>query len=150
MASLMYAQQCIHCGRSAFVDNYYKTGAKYIKCYRCGYSYSKKVTKTDSFEVKEFLGYGVYNLVKKTGHGEFTFIQSPITDQLKEEFYLELLKDDVDKENCYLVSYESGSFYVLFGTPTENFYLTFDQYKEKMEEKYGVDNGNEWFIAIEH
>lgn len=61
-----------------------------------------------------------------------------ITDEQLEEYRMSCLDDKVDPERSYLVSYKDGIFTILFGSPPENFYLPFEEYKEKMTRKYGA------------
>jgi hypothetical protein len=65
-------------------------------------------------------------------------LNSSITDEQLEKFKLSFMEDNVNQENSYLVSYYSGVFTILLGNPSENFHLTFEEYKEKMNAKYGV------------
>ncbi|MEC2324568.1 hypothetical protein [Lederbergia lenta] len=38
-----------------------------------------------------------------------------------------------------MITYEDGVFRCLLGTPTDNFHLSFEEFKEKMIKKYGED-----------
>lgn len=142
MASNIYATQCPCCGRSAIEDYYYKTDEQYTFCIRCGYNYSKTIEKwrTDCFEYKEEKndGNGVVVLEKKDGSRKKILLNSVVTDEQLENYKTSFLADDINQDKSYLILFRNGVFTVLLGNPPENFYLPFEEYKEKMFVKYGV------------
>lgn len=142
MGSNIYALKCPCCGRSAIEDNYYTTDEMYTFCMRCGYNYSKVIenwTETSSeYREEKNDGNGVFILENKDGSRKNMMLNSSITDEQLKKFKLSFMEDNVNQENSYLVSYYSGVFTILLGNPSENFHLTFEEYKEKMNAKYGV------------
>lgn len=142
MASNIYAIKCPCCGRSAIEDHYYKTGEQYTFCPRCGYNYSKTIkTYTDKgieYIEEENNGHGVFILAYKDGSRQNTLIDTPISDEALEEYKESLRQDSVNLEKSYLVLYKDGIFNVLAGHPPDNFYLSFEEYREKMFAKYGI------------
>lgn len=140
MASNIYATKCPCCARSAVEDHNYKTDEQYTYCLRCGYNYSKTINKwtKDTIEYKEEKnsGNGVCVLVKKDGSRK-TYLMSDVTDEQFNKHKASFMDDDVNQSKSYLISYTDGVFAVLKGNPPENFYLSFEEYKEKMFAKYG-------------
>lgn len=144
MASTYSAVQCPNCSRSAFDDNYYKTGELFISCYRCGYNYSKVIEEdtNDTIKYKEEKdgGNGVFMVVKKNGGRELIMLDGVLTNEEIEKFVKVYLESEVDQEKSYLVHFNSGLFTFLLGTPPENFHLSFQDYKVKMNKKYRADD----------
>ncbi|MBM7650922.1 hypothetical protein [Neobacillus cucumis] len=142
MASNMYALKCPCCGRSAIEDYYYKTDEKYTFCLRCGYYYTKTIEsyKANDVEYKEEKndGHGVFILTDKNGSRKKMMLNGRLSDAQIEEYKASFMDGIVDQKKSYLVSYENGVFKILLGNPPENFYLSFDEYREKMFSKYGV------------
>ncbi|MBT2690624.1 hypothetical protein J7I93_20930 [Bacillus sp. ISL-47] len=142
MASILYAIECPCCGRSAFEDDYYKTDEKFIFCLRCGFNYTKTIEKytKDNIEYKEekIEGHGIFILVNKDGSQEKIILNSSLTNELLEELKAKVNDNNVNQEKSYLISHENEVFTILFGNPPENFYLSFEEYREKMFAKYGV------------
>lgn len=153
MASNISAVKCPHCGRSAIEDYYYKTDETTIICYRCGYNYSRKIknwtTSPIKFEENEYEGFGVIVIVKKDGQGTTTMLNGQLTKKRIEEYHIKLSRDDVDQSQSYFILFEDGVFTVEFGTPSENFHLTFEKYKEKMIEIYGEHEYSDVLVPIE-
>lgn len=149
----MYALKCPCCGRSAFKEYFYHTGEQYIFCVRCGYNYIKTIEKetADSVEYTEekYDGHGMLILVKKDGSRQNIMLNVKITQENLEKYRESFMDDQVNQEKSCLVSYEDGEFTILFGNPSENFYLSFEEYREKMFEKYGVPEF-EFMVPIEH
>lgn len=154
MASIIFARECPQCGRSAVEDNYYKTDETTIICYRCGYYYSKKIeewTKT-SMKHKEVTdeGHGIMSTVDKEGEKTVTILNRALTqeelDQYRQVFNN---NNNINQEKSFLVTYKDGVFTIQYGTPSENFYLPFQQYKEKMIEKYGEHEYSDLLVPIE-
>lgn len=142
MASIMYAIKCPGCERSAFVDDYYKTNEKYIFCMMCGYYYTKTIEKyienSIKYKEEECKGYGMFVLENKDGSCEKVILNDSLTVAQLEELKASLMEGDVNQEKSYLISFENGVFTILFGTPPENFHLSFEEYRKKMIAKYGV------------
>ena len=142
MASLMYAIKCPCCGRSAFEDNYYKTNEQYIFCIRCGYYYTKTIEKytENNIQYKEEKsdGHGIFILVNKDGSRKKVILNCSLTDVKSEELKASFIDSNVNQEKSYLISYKDGVFTILFGNPSENFHLSFEEYREKMFAKYGI------------
>lgn len=142
MASLTYAIKCPCCGRSAFEDNYYKTNEQYIFCIRCGYYYTKTIEKytENNIQYKEEKsdGHGIFILVNKDGSRKKVILNCSLTDVQLEELKASLIDSNVNQEKSYLISYKDGVFTILFGNPSENFHLSFEEYREKMFAKYGI------------
>ncbi|MDN3956719.1 hypothetical protein [Sporolactobacillus laevolacticus] len=140
MASLIYAQKCPSCGRSAIIDDYYKTDEKYIYCLRCGYNYSKRIERyTDKgidYKEEQYDGHGVFILVNKDGNRK-NMLLNEVTDEHLVEYRAQFDDDNVDQEKSYLVFFKDGVFTILHGNPPENFHLPFEDYKKKMYAKYG-------------
>ncbi|MDR7074035.1 hypothetical protein [Fictibacillus barbaricus] len=135
MASTYSAVKCANCGRSAISDFYYKTDEEYICCRRCGYHYSKtckydSANKKDYFEEVEHKGYGVISMVKKDGTRRMLLFNKKISSEDIENNKKLLLAENVDQDKSYFVSFEEGVFTILFGNPSENYHLTFEEYKE--------------------
>ena len=153
MASNIFARECPQCGRSAIEDNYYKSGETYIVCYRCGYSYSKKIVKRTKSSVEykevEFEGYGVISIVKKDGDRTVMMIDSILTLEEIDNYRDDLSKDDIDQKKSFMVTYNEGVFTIKYGTPSKNFHLPFEQYKAKMIKKYGEDEYSDILVPIE-
>lgn len=141
MASNIYALKCPCCGRSAIENYNYKTREQYNFCMRCGYNYSKTIENftVKSIEYKEDKndGNGVFILVYKDG-GRKNMMLNNVTDEQLEKYQVLFMDDNVNQGNSYLVSYKEGVFNILLGNPPENFHLSFEEYREKMIEKYGV------------
>lgn len=152
MASNMYATKCPCCGRSAIEDYYYKTQEQYTFCMRCGYYYTKTIQKytKDDIEYKEEKneGHGIFVLVNKDGNREKVILNCSLTNAQLEEFKAKIMDNNVNQEKSYLVTYENGVFTILFGNPPENFYLSFEQYREKMFAKNGVPD-YDFMVPIE-
>ena len=70
-----------------------------------------------------------------------------MTDDEFEKYKQLFFAEDVDQGKGYLVSYDNELLTCLLGTPTENFHLPFEEYREKMNRKYGEDEFN--LVAIE-
>lgn len=154
LASLGYAIKCPHCERSAFEENYYKTDETYIACYRCGYNYRRTMKEEiDGYiehEEVEYNGFGVILLVKKNQFRELIMINDPMMEEEIESYKARFTAEDVDLENSYFVTFIDGVFTVLLGTPSENFHLPFQEYKEKMLMKYkGKYDDMDLFVPIE-
>lgn len=153
VASNMFAMECPQCGRSAFEDNYYKTDETTIICYRCGYYYSKKIINWTSspieFEETEDIGYGVLLLSKKRGQRKRYIFNHRPTQKEMEKYHEELSDNDVDQSNSYFITFNEGKFKVEFGDPSENFYLPFEAYKEKMIKKYGEYEYSDILVPME-
>ena len=152
MASNMYAVKCLCCGRSAFEDFYYKTDEQYTFCMRCGYYYAKTIKKStmDTIEYKEEKsgGHGIFILENKDGSREKVSLNRSLTNEQLIELKNALRGENVNGEKSYLVTYENGIFTILFGNPPENFYLSFEEYCEKMFAKYGASD-YDFMIPIE-
>ena len=152
MGSILYAVKCPCCERSAIEDYYYKTEEKYTFCLRCGFNYTKIIkSHTDkSIEYTEETneGHGVFILLKKDGSRESMMLNRSITDQDIEEYESSYMKEEVNQQESYLVSFKEGIFSILLGTPPANFFLPFEEYKTKMFEKYGKAE-DEFFVPIE-
>lgn len=154
MASLGFAIECPNCGRSAFEENFYKTDETYIICYRCGYNY-RRIMKEEfdgyiEHEEMEFKGFGVILLTKKNQMRELIMINDPMKEGEIEAYKAKFTDDDVDLENSYFVTFKDGEFSVLLGTPSENFHLSFKDYKKKMLMKYeDHDEDMDLFVPIE-
>ncbi|MGE6256416.1 hypothetical protein ACQKCU_00710 [Heyndrickxia sporothermodurans] len=152
MASNIYATKCPCCGRSAIEDYYYKTDEQYTFCMRCGYNYSKTIEKctTDCLEYKEEKndGNGVVVLEKKDGSRKTILLDSVVTDEQLKNYKTSFLADNINHDKSYLVLFRDGVFTVLLGNLPENFYLSFEEYKEKMFAKYGVPD-YDFMVPIE-
>lgn len=142
MASNIYALKCPCCGRSAFEDYYYKSGEQYTFCLRCGYNYTKTIenypVKSIEYREKKYDGHGVFILVNKDGSRKNMMLNSNMTDEQLEKYKESFMDDNINQEKSYLVSYKDGVFTILLGHPSENFYLPFEEYREKVFAKYGV------------
>lgn len=140
MASNMYAVKCPCCGRSAIIDDYYKTNEQFIYCLRCGYNYAKTIKSyTDQsieYNEEKYEGNGVFILVKKDGSYENMMLNN-VTEKQLEKYKASFIDDNVDLEKSYLVSYKNGVFTILRGNPPENFHLPFEAYRKKVIAKYG-------------
>lgn len=138
----MYAIKCPCCGRSAFVDDYYKTDEKYIFCRRCGYYYTKTIDKytenTIEYKEEKSEGHGMFVLENKDGSREKVILNCSLTVAQSEELKSLHMGGNVNQEKSYLVSFENGVFTILFGNPPDNFHLSIEDYREKMFDKYGV------------
>ncbi|MFZ3591357.1 hypothetical protein ACOI1C_19540 [Bacillus sp. DJP31] len=97
--------------------------------------------KNNSIEYKEveLMGYGVFSLVKRDGSRKQYLLNSIPTDEDIEKYKLKYSKDDVDLVASYLVIHHYGKFTIVFGSPTKNFHLPFEEYKEEMFKNYGDD-----------
>lgn len=154
MASIGFAIECPHCGRSAFEDNYYKTDETYIVCYRCGYNYSRTIKHESNDQVDykevEHKGHGVVLIAKKDGSRNLTMLNSSMSEDMIESYKEKLSEEDIDLKSSQFVIYENGVFKVLLGSPSENFHLSFKEYKEKMLVKYEREYGDmDLFVPIE-
>lgn len=153
MGSNYSAVKCPDCSRSAFQDFYYNSGENYIRCYRCGYNYSKTIENetAQDIEYKEdkWDGHGVFSLVKKDGERKFALLNSKMTTDENERHKKLFINDDCDQEKSYLVSFEDGVFTILLGNPPENFHLSFEEYRQKMIEKYGEYEDFDVLVPIE-
>ncbi|WP_034764822.1 hypothetical protein [Rossellomorea vietnamensis] len=142
MASIMYAIQCPSCGRSAYVDDYYKTDKKYIFCGVCGYYYTKTIEKYTENSIKykeeERKGHGMFVLQNKDGNCKKVMLNDSLTDEQLEELMASLMEENVNQEKSYLMSFKNGEFTILFGNPPEHFHLSFEEYRKKMIAKYGA------------
>lgn len=141
MASICQAIACPHCGCAATEDEYYKIGEKFIWCFRCGYSYYKTINYEDDndavYNELAYEGHGVFYMVSKNGKRKNDgrrILNRPLSEQEIVEFIDELQDEDVDLTNSYFVTYENGSFTTIAGTPPEDFYMPFNDYKAKIGE----------------
>jgi hypothetical protein len=154
MASTYSAVRCKNCGRSAISDFYYKTDEEYICCRRCGYN-SSKTLKYDSANKKEYLeevehkGYGVISIVKKDGTRKILLFNKKVSTEDIDNNKKLLMAENVDTDRSYFVSFEDGIFTIIFGNPSENYHLSFEDYKEKMRQKYGEDEFFDVMVPIE-
>ncbi|MDQ0156246.1 hypothetical protein [Robertmurraya andreesenii] len=152
MASNIYATKCPCCGRSAIEDYYYKTGEQYTICIRCGYNYSKTIKKwtTDCLEYKEEEneGNGVVVLEEKGGNRKKILLDSVVTDEQLEDYKTSFWAENINQEKSYVVLFKDGVFTVFLGYPPENFYLSFEDYREKMFAKYGYPD-YDFMVPIE-
>ncbi len=148
----MYAVQCPCCERSAFEDDYYKTGERYTFCLRCGYNYTKLIKtwteKGIDYTEETNEGHGVFILRKKDGSRESTMLNGPIKDEHLEEYKSRYMNDEVNQEASYLASFEEGKFTILLGNHSENFFLPFEEYKTKMFAKYGKSE-DDFMVPLE-
>lgn len=137
MASTYSAIACPHCGCCATEDNYYKIGELFIWCYRCGYTYEKIIDYWNEnepvFLEKEYKGYGICRLHKENGGGFNKILQRPLSSEEVNEYLDAFRKVDADLEKSYFTIFEEGEFQTLAGNPPEDFYLSFEAYKKKME-----------------
>ncbi|WP_227939876.1 hypothetical protein [Alkalihalobacillus deserti] len=153
MASIYSAIKCPYCGRSAIEDFNYTSDEKYISCIRCGYNYTK-ILKEGSNDLNEFEedsreGHGVFSLMKKDGKREMRLFNHRLSNDALETYKRMFLGNSVDQEKSYLIMYEDEIFSIVLGSPSENFYLSFEEYKEKMFKKYGNNNDFEFIVPIE-
>lgn len=136
MASTYSAIACPHCGCCATEDDYYKSDEKLVWCYRCGYTFYRTIVNwVDNraiFDETVYEGHGMLLLVKKDGEPERRILNRALTSKEMKEFSDAFLKDDVDLKKSYFVTYEDGVFTTIAGTTQEDFYLSFEEYKEKM------------------
>lgn len=137
MASTYSAIACPHCSCCAMEDCYYKIGERFIQCYRCGYTYIKIINywneNTPLFMEKEYKGYGVLLVRKVDGKGVRNFIQRPLSSEEVTENLEAFLEKDTDLEESYFVLFENGVFTTLSGNPPEDYYLSFEEYKNRRE-----------------
>ncbi|RYG73347.1 hypothetical protein EU245_06555 [Lentibacillus lipolyticus] len=141
MASIYSGIACPHCGCCATEDDYYKTGEKFIWCFRCGYSFYRTIDYFDGnnpvYNETEHEGYGMVFVVSKdeeTDDDGRTILNRPLSDKEMDEFKQLFLKENVDLKKSYFVTYENGEFTTIAGTPPEDFYIAFEDYKAKMGE----------------
>ncbi|SFB30536.1 hypothetical protein SAMN04488072_11481 [Lentibacillus halodurans] len=141
MASVCSAIACPHCGCCATEDDHYKTGEKFIWCYRCGYSYYKTIDHVENhvpiYSETVYEGHGMFLLVSKDEKRETDgrrILNRPLTEQEMQAFQDAFQDDDVDLEKSYFVTYENGEFTTIAGTVPEDFYLPFEEYKIKRGE----------------
>ncbi|MBS4189953.1 hypothetical protein KHA94_07005 [Bacillus sp. FJAT-49705] len=150
MASNLSAVKCPQCGRSAFEEFYYRSDEQFICCYRCGYNYFKKIRKAtrNKVEYRENTedGHGVFLLVNKDGSREITLLNIEITAAEIEKYKTAFTSDEIDQEKSFLATFKDGRFTIQFGSPSDNFHLSFEEYKEKMIKKYG---GIDFLVPIE-
>lgn len=153
MASIISAIKCPHCGRSAVEEFDYKTDEKTIACYRCGFYYSKRIksfaTNPIKFTEEKCEGYGVFIVMKKDGNKKVTLFNEEILQEKINEYQKEFSHDEMDKEKSFLVTYREGVFIIHCGNPSENFHLSFEQYKIKMFKKYESDDLPKCLVPIE-
>src|SRR5699024_11597778 len=62
-----------------------------------------------------------------------TLFRSPLADGEVQEYLDAFLKDDVNLEKSYFVTFEDGIFTTLAGNPPEDFYQPFETYKQQRE-----------------
>ncbi|TFJ91997.1 hypothetical protein [Lentibacillus salicampi] len=143
MGSICQSIACPHCGCSATEDDYYKTGERFIWCFRCGYTYYKTIDYTvgdvTPYNETEYKGHGMFYLVskgKKRENDGRRILNRPLTEQEMNDFKAELQDEAVDLEKSYFVMYENGTFTTIAGNPPDDFYLPFDVYKNRV----GKDN----------
>ena len=146
MASILCDVKCPCCEWSVLEDYYYKTGERYIICSRCGLDYKRLLYHTDEkgFEYREEIngGHGVFVLKKKDGSQVRMILNSRITDEEIEEYKSRFVKDEVNQQDSYLLSFEYGVFTLLLGTPPENFFLPFEEYETKKFDMQENQNTN--------
>ncbi|HLR51518.1 MAG TPA: hypothetical protein VK072_01405 [Candidatus Avamphibacillus sp.] len=138
MASNYSAIACPHCNCCATEDDYYKTGEKFICCFRCGYNYEKIITswKGDAepvFTEKEQKGYGVCRVQKLDGKRSTKIYNRPLTNEEIIKQATEFLNEDINRDESYFVIYRDNEFLTLAGTPPKNFYIPFEEYKKDRE-----------------
>ncbi|GAB3798460.1 hypothetical protein [Virgibacillus kimchii] len=140
MASIIQAIACPHCNCSATEDFYYKMGEKFIWCFRCGYYYEKIQDYYDSdknkiyYKENEYQGYGIFRLEKEDEESQQIIFHEPLNEKEIHSFTLQMQEEGVLLENSYFVLFENGEFQFLAGNPPEDFYLSFEDYKQKQEE----------------
>ncbi|WP_249869973.1 hypothetical protein [Oceanobacillus saliphilus] len=138
MASTYSAISCPHCNCCATKDDYYKTGEKFILCYRCGYSCSRTFDYLNGnepvYQENEYKGHGVCLVRKQDGTGTRNFFQRHLSSEEITKNIEALSEEGVDIENSYFVLFKNGVFKTLAGNPPEDFYLSFEDYKKKREE----------------
>lgn len=154
MASIGFAIECPHCGRSAFEESYYKTWETFICCYRCGYNYSRTIKHESNNDIdykeSEHKGHGIVLLVNKDKTRELTMLNCTLLEKEIEAYKEEFLDENIDLESSHFIIYENGVFTTLLGSPTDNFQLSFEKYKEKMINKYkDVYEDMEFMVPIE-
>lgn len=153
MVSTIVAVACPHCNRSALADERHKTNEINITCFRCGYNYAKRIQArtNDSIQYKEdtYGGYGVFKLVDKTGKTILGQFRSPMKEEQFNDFKEDYFNEEFNQKESFLVTYDEGQFTVYYGEPSENFFYSFDQYKEKMMEKYGAGEMSQVSIPFE-
>ncbi|GGB34199.1 hypothetical protein F3157_05070 [Virgibacillus dakarensis] len=138
MASTYSAIACPHCGCCATEDYYYKTWEKFIWCYRCGYSYEKTIdywknANEPVYSEREYKGHGMCLVHKRDKKGFRKILHRTLTSEETSECLKAFLDEDVDLKESYFVTFENGIFTTLAGTPPKDFYLPYDEYKEKKE-----------------
>lgn len=107
----MFAKKCSNCGRSAFEDCYFKTDETFIKCYRCGYVYTRKLVKwtetSMEFEENEYLGYGVMKLAKKDKSSKITFLNYELSEVEIENYKNDFLNEDIDLTKSFFCYFQT-------------------------------------------
>ncbi|MCR2823670.1 hypothetical protein [Lederbergia panacisoli] len=133
MASMLSVIKCPNCGHSAVEDDYYDIGERYAYCDHCGYNYTKTTKEINGkFQLveKEYKGYGVFKMVYKSGNKTLNMLNDPITDESFEKYKMTFM-NDLNQEQSYLVSFENGLFTTLLGNPPKEFFLSFEEFREK-------------------
>lgn len=75
-------------------------------------------------------------------------LDSVVADEQLENYKTSFWADNINQDKSYLVLFRDGVFTVLLGNPPENFYLSFEEYREKMFAKYGVPD-YDFMVPIE-
>jgi hypothetical protein len=147
----MFAKECPCCGRSAIEDCYYNTDETYTFCIRCGYRHTKKIKNWKKgqpvFKEETIDGKGIFYLEKTDGTRKRILLNG-VTEEELEKLKASFMDDDVNQDKSYMVTFNEGEFTILLGNPPDNFHLSFEEYKEKMTEKYGPPEF-EIMVAIE-
>ncbi|WP_102348095.1 hypothetical protein [Bacillus sp. Marseille-P3661] len=90
----------------------------------------------------------MFVLENKDGIRKKVILNCSLINAQLEGFKANIMDNNVNQEKSYLVTYENGVFTILFGNPPENFYLSFEQYREKMVAKYGAPD-YDFMVPIE-
>jgi hypothetical protein len=105
--------------------------------------------KKEYHEEVEHKGYGVISIVKKDGTRKMLLFNKKVSSEDIDNNKKLLMAENVDQDRSYFVSYENGVFTTIFGNPSENYHLSFEDYKEKMRQKYGKDEFFDVMVPIE-
>ncbi len=135
MASVQDIVECPQCKGVYITDFNCHTQEEFRACMRCGLRETwelerdengKTIYDKDGHTTMKYtknMGYGSLRIAFKTGVAQTGAMLEPITDKDKEEYLKWIEEPEINKEDCYLVAWDSekNDVVVIFGTMPQTY-----------------------------
>ena len=152
MGSTISNEKCSQCGGIYVIDYYYRTGEEYQFCQRCGKLHNHAIVRDENknycydengklkFEDVSSQGFGCMAIASK-GFKSIYHLDKPVDEEIKKEYLGILEEDEIDKDECYLTTWDDDKKEVVavFGTLPKAYDEIYCETQEEGEEH--VDNG---------